>query len=345
MKSVNSLISGQISTEEEAIIAVEQHPETLTYIPEHLQTENVLFEALIRKSDLFKQVHVDQLTSALIKRLLTIKPVTQEFIPDELLSREIYIEQVRENGLWLQYVPIEHRDLEMCTLAINENVDAHEFVPNEIQNKEYLDALIIIDPEKIIDVNVESRSLKVVYKLLDKDHSMIRHLPIEYRTKKLCLKALKQSIFAIQWFPDEMYEEEEIFKIIREHDYFDHPEQYGNNFEMDNQYDALLIRPILVDALLERDVEKYFPLIPVSKLSVEHCKTAIRANPSNILICPPILRKRHNLWEKALSTDHSLLRNVRSSEKTGAIEVLDKNIKALSTKKSLFDFLVDPNPQ
>lgn len=341
MKSVTSLISGQISTEEEALIAVEEHPETLAYIPEHLLTENVLFAALIRKTELFSQVEEEKFTESLIKRLLTHKPPTREFIPQELITHEIYLSQVKEDGMWLQYVPHELRDLELCKVAIIQNVEAHQFVPNEIQNKEYLDTLILIDPDKLVDVAVENRSPRVVYKLIDNDYSVIRYIPLEYRTKKMCAKALGKSIFAIEWFPDEVYQHEEIFSVIANHDYWDNPADYDPSFKMRNEYRVNLLRPVLIDALVERDAEKYLPLIPASMVTVEHCKIAVAKNPKLTRIIPTAIRTKYNLWEVALTSDKSLLRNVRSYEKTGAIEVLAKNVKALNKEESLFDILME----
>lgn len=341
MKSVNSLISGQISTEEEALVAVEEHPETLTYIPEHLLTENVLFEALVRKSELFKHVQEDQYTHNLVRRLLTHKPATREFIPSVMLNESVYLQQVREDGMWLQHVPIEERSLDMCIAAINQNVNAHEFVPSENQTTQYLDALILIDPQKLIDVAVENRSPSVVKTLVDNDYTVIRHLPLEYRTKEICAKALGVSIFSIQWFPDEVYEHEEVFNAILNHPYFENPAQFSEDFSRENEYKACLLRPKLISALIDRDANKHFPLIPVSLLTIEDCKKAIQVNARLVIICPPYLRKRHNLWEAALAVDHTLIRSIRSYEKTGAIEVLGKNIKALNKDRTLFDFLTE----
>lgn len=331
MKNVNSLISGQISTEEEALIAVEEHPDTLSYIPEILRTENVIYAALIQKADLFKLADDSWFTPSLIHRLLTAKPPTREFIPVDLLTHDIYLKQVSDNGMWLQHVPTEFRTLEICLTAIESNVNAHEFVPNEIQKKEYLDKLIIIDPQKLVDVSVENRSPFVVLRLLENDHTVIRHVPSDYRTKEMCLKAMAVSIDAIRWFPEEIYLDNEVFEQIKNHDYF----------EKELEYDPHYMRPALVDYFIEKDVVKYFERIPMSTMTAEHCVTAVKALPKLVRLCPKHIRKDYNLWDIALTSDSSLLRTIPQDEKTGAIEVLGKNIKSLTKKETLFSIIVN----
>lgn len=340
MKSVTSLISGQIATEEEALLAVEQHPDTLSYIPEHLQTDNVIYTALIQKMDLFKLIDDTRFNKDLIKRLLTAKPHTREFIPAHLITNDIFMEQVKADGMWLQHVPTENRTLDICLTAIHENVEAHAYVPNEVQHKTYLDELILISPDKLSDVSVENRSPSVVMRLLDKDHSAIRHLPMEYRTKEMCIKAIKKSIDAVRWIPDEMYEDEEVFGLISNHEYFTNfRETVAKKDRVDDKFNPHYVRPKLANYLMDTDVIKYFPLLPLDALTSEHCKKAVQAYPRFVQICPCKIRVENNLWELALTMDGSILRNIPKNERTGAIEVLEKNSKALKKNETLFDVI------
>lgn len=342
MKSVTSLISGQIATEEEALLAVEQHPDTLSYIPEHLQTDNVIYSALIQKMDLFKLIEDTRFNKNLIKRLLTAKPHTREFIPHHLVTNDIFLDQVTANGLWLQHVPMESRTLEICLAAINQNVEAHAFVPSEVQQKNYLDELILIDPAKLNDVDVSNRSPFVVLRLLDKDHSAIRHLPLEYRTKEMCIKAVKKNIDAVRWIPDEYYEDEEIFGLISNHEYFTNfYESVEKKDRIDDKYNPQYVRPKLADYLVNTDVIKHFPLLPLDAITADHCKKAVQANPRFVQICPCKIRMENNLWEVALTMDGSILRTIPKNERTGAIEVLEKNSHALKKKESLFDIITE----
>lgn len=338
-KSVTSLISGQISTEEEALLAVEQHPDTLAYIPDHLQTDRVLFTALVQKMELFKVIEIERLNPQLIKKLLTAKPHTREFIADELLTDDIYLEQVKQDGMWLQHVPVERRTIDICLEAINQNVNSHQFVPDEVQNKNYLDHLILIDPKMLNEVQVANRSPSVVLRLLDNDHSAIKHLPSDFRNKEMCIKAIKGDIEAVRWFPDEIYEDEEVFNLIANHEYFENFDQVPPSQKVNDKYHPHYVRPKLADYLVAKDVVKHFPLLPMDVLTPEHCKKAIQECPRLVKICPKKIRIENNLWEIALTLDGTVLRSIPKDERTAAIEVLEKNHKALNKSDSLFDFL------
>lgn len=314
----NHLLSGSIGTEAEALATVKEYPEAVAFLPDHLMTEDVLYTALSLKVETFKLVDEQYYTDTLIDKLLFNIPITIESIPKSLINRNVFVRQIEKDGRWLKYVPLEFRDVDLCLLAINSNIDAHEYVPPSSQNTKYLDQLIILDPTKVSQVDVENRSPLIMLKLLKNNYEILKWIPSELRTPEMYQVAFKNSVKAVEFFSDEYYNDPKIIQQIASHSYFDEVLHYSPNF----------VRSKLCDYLLQKDFEKYFPKMPEKVLTLEICSKAISINPELISCVPKYLRIKGKLWEAVLSKDESYLSVIPSDEKTAPIEVLEKKLIA-----------------
>lgn len=314
----NHLLSGSIGSEAEALATVKEYPEAVAYLPDQFMTEDVLYTALSLKVETFKLVDEQYYTDKLIDRLLFDFPITIESIPKSLINRDVFIRQIKKDGRWLRHIPIEFRDVDLCLLAINNNIDAHEFVPPVAQTSKYLDQLIVIDPTKVSQVSVENRSPLIMLKLLEDNYEILKWIPSEYRTPEMYEVALKNSIKAVEFFSDEYYNNSKTIQKIASHPYFEETTQYSPN----------LVRLKLCEFLLNKDFEKYFPRMPEKVLSLEICIKAISIKTELISCVPKYLRIKGKLWEAVLSKDESYLTVIPPDEKTAPIEVLEKKIIA-----------------
>ena len=65
-----------------------------------------------------------------------------EFVPKNILSKELFILAVEQNGFALEYVPYKNRSKELCNAAFNNNVLALEHVPNRYKKTELCNAAV-----------------------------------------------------------------------------------------------------------------------------------------------------------------------------------------------------------
>lgn len=314
----NHLLSGSISSEAEALATVKEYPEAVAYLPDHLMTEDVLYTALSRKTETFKLVDDQYYTDNLIDKLLYNLPITIESIPKTLINDDVFKRQIKKDGRWLRNVPLDFRTEELCLFAIENNIDAHEYVPQSCQTTKYLDQLVVLDPSKVGDITVENRSPMVMLKLVSENYEILKWIPSEYRTVEMYEKGLENSIKAVEYYSDEYYNKPKVIAKIADHPYFEENLEYSPN----------LVRKSLSDYLLAKDFQKYFPRLPTKEISLDLCIKALQLDVNLIGYCPKKHRIEGKLWEAVLSKDESYLTIIPQDEKTAPIEVLEKKLIA-----------------
>lgn len=65
-----------------------------------------------------------------------------EFVPKNILSKELFLAAVEQNGLALEYVPSNRRSKELCITAVNNNAFALEHVPGRFKLPDLCNAAV-----------------------------------------------------------------------------------------------------------------------------------------------------------------------------------------------------------
>jgi hypothetical protein len=117
-------------------------------------------------------------------------------IPDELITKEMWVEAIKQNGSLLEYVPKNLRTIDLCMIAVTTSDiwrPALRSVPEEFKSKELC--------MSAVKQNGES----------------LAYVPIELRTKEMCVAAVKTDWKAVQYVPPTT-ENKDIFKYVVQKD-------------------------------------------------------------------------------------------------------------------------------
>ena len=101
-------------------------------------------------------------------------------MPEELITPEMCMEAVRNDGYALSYVPEEIKTAEMCMEAVKNSGTALEYVPEEFKT-----------PEMCMEA-------------VRNDGYALSYVPEEIKTAEMCMEAVKSNGIALKYVPEEM---------------------------------------------------------------------------------------------------------------------------------------------
>ena len=115
----------------------------------------------------------------------------------------------------LEFVPLKFRIYEICKLALNGSIDSIFHIPPDVMDEKM--AIIAVESGIRFREIPESLYSDDLFKIgVTKDPETLSFLPIEKRTKELCLKALEHFGEAFNFIPKDMINQEFI-DIIKKH--------------------------------------------------------------------------------------------------------------------------------
>jgi Domain of unknown function (DUF4116) len=122
---------------------------------------------------------------------------------------------IEQNGYVLQYVPEEHRNLELCRLAIQRGKWAIEFVPKYHQTFELCYNAIQQNEQALQFIPKQHKTLKLCLMAIKQDGLELRNIPEKDRIPELCRLAVEQNGSALEYVPRK-HHSEELYKIAVE---------------------------------------------------------------------------------------------------------------------------------
>jgi len=121
-----------------------------------------------------------------------------EFVPEEFITEELCLLSVRQNGWNLHHVPLKYRTKELCEIALNHQYCGYNDIPKEFLTEEWCYIAIKagskhnnFGPDGLSIIPEEFRSERICLEAAKYDVRAIENIPWEYKTKELCLIAIK----------------------------------------------------------------------------------------------------------------------------------------------------------
>ncbi|NNH76509.1 DUF4116 domain-containing protein [Acinetobacter sp. ANC 5380] len=313
-----------VSTEEEALAIVKMEPTIITSFPETLLTEKVLYEAIIRDSKVYDLIDRVFFSDTLIGLLLIDHAeIALEKLNHGLVKKHHVLGLVKSDGLTLRFLPPNMINHEICLAAIDQNVQAHEYVPKHLRDEKYINQLIKQAPDYAGRIDVAKRDPKILKDLVEEYPFIISYMSMTDRTKEVCEIVLQDHVHWIQYFPEHVYNAKDMLEKLSNLEYFSQPE---------GDFESSYVRPSLATYLFEKnkDVYKY---LPKSVIDFDMAMDAVRHDYRNILITPLALRKDGKLWEEALKTKPELYKQIPLHEQSDTVRIFIARTNAQLNKQ------------
>lgn len=314
-----------VDTEQEAIAVVREEPSIIISLPEHLITDDVLFEALSRDFACYELIDSQSLTYDLIQRLMLHNADAIEYIPKRKIKTEHYIEMVRQNGLSIRSIPEYALNSEICNAAVKSNPEAHKFVPPNHQDQEYVNNLLKQTPSYVNKIDISQRDTDVLIGLVDTNPQILRYMTMEDRSVKVCLKAMSNDYTMIQYFPENVYEDEKVLEVMSNLECFKNPVV---------RFPSELVRKPLAKYIYKKRPE-HFRFLPMFTIDKAFAIEAIKYDPLNIYATPSHLKADGKLWELVLQQDESLCENIPLNEQSDQVRIFITRRKAKRNNANL----------
>jgi hypothetical protein len=182
------------------LLAVQQNGSALQYVPEELITaEMCLIATKSGNSDIPKKFWTPELAIAYLQSN-TIRIISIDSIPDTILIPELA--DIQQCGLMLKFIPDTLRTLEICMIAVKQNVDALQFVPKELRNHE-LYIIALKQKGSTLRFILEKNRNCVLCKIAVQQYgSALQYVPEKLRTPEICMIAVGKDGYALQYVPE-----------------------------------------------------------------------------------------------------------------------------------------------
>lgn len=314
-----------VSTEQEAIAVVREEPSIIISLPEHLVTDDVLFEALSRDYTCYDLIDRQSLSDDLIQRLMLDSADAIIHIPKRKIKTEHYVKMVTQNGLTISGIPDFALNSEICNAAVKSNPEAHKFVPPNLQDQEYVNNLLKQTPSYVNKIDISQRETDVLIGLIETNPEILRYMTMEDRSKEVCIKAMNKDYTMIQYFPENVYENVKVLELMSNLECFQNPTV---------RFASELVRKPLAKYLFKKRPELY-RFLPMYTIDKEFAIEAIKLDPLNIYATPSHLKADGKLWELVLQQDESLCEHIPLNEQSDQVRIFITRRKAKMNNSNL----------
>lgn len=319
-----------VSSEEEALLIVKSEPTIVASFPEQLLTDNVLFEALSRDHRVYAMIDKLFYTDNLVNRLIINNPQRAfENLNHSLIKPAHLLNLVEVNGLAIRFIPPSMLTNKICNIAIEQNVEAHEYVPLQLRDAAYINKLILSAPDYVSRIDIENRDANVLKKVVLEHPFVIEFMTMAHRTQEICESVMQKDHKWIAFFPERIYDKPEMLEKISNLDYFKEPKEV---------FEPQLVRDSLAAYLFKKNPD-YYRYLPLSSKHWEMAVEAVKANPDNILLTPTSLKMNGKLWEIALKKKPEFYKAIPLEQQSDSIRIFIAREKARKNNVSLVDSL------
>ncbi len=127
LKINGELIENFEKTPERCLVAVKQNGIALKYIPDSMQTIDLIMEAINQDINAFEFVAKELITAELCDYAVSVNGEIIKYIPKKFITEELMRKAVISNGLCIEY--IDNKTYDLCLLAVCNNIRALNSVP------------------------------------------------------------------------------------------------------------------------------------------------------------------------------------------------------------------------
>lgn len=328
MNNENILEFTGVSSEEEALLIVKTEPTIVASFPENLLTENVLFEALSRDHRVYSMISRIFYTDELVNRLILNNPQRAfENLNLSLIKPNHLHNLLKVDGLAVRFIPETMLTTALANQAIEQNVEAHEYIPIHLRDASYINKLILQAPEYVNRVDIEQRDPEVLKKVVIEHPFVIEYMVMPDRTPEICEAIMHHDPKWIAYFPEQVYDSPKMQEKMAELPYFKDPKE-------NEVFDPEIVRRSFAEFLFTKNPDIYRHL-PLGTKTLNMAKAAIEHDPDNILNTPTSLKRDGKLWEIALKKKPEFYKAIPLDQQSDSIRIFIAREKARKNNTSL----------
>ena len=143
------------------------------------------------------------------------------FIPEEMLDKEVVLELVKQNKhAILQFIPKEIIDKEVALELVKQYTTALYYVPKGIIDQEI--ALVAVKKcgGQLVSVPEALRSKEICIEAVKQEGKSLEYVPKALRNKEICIEAVKQNWEAIEFVPDKLRDKDILLEVVKQNGRF-----------------------------------------------------------------------------------------------------------------------------
>jgi len=221
-------------TKELCNLAFERSPYSIEYIPEEYITERQCLQAIKCSGYLLNDIPMKYRTKEICMIAMQsdsspdFKDIPKEFldkdiylswlmnssfkidplkkIPEQFYDYDIYLAAVKADGRELKYVPKELISSEMCYEAIRKDSEAAKYIPPNLFSEKMANALVEKGDYYFEYIPKEVLNEEICIKAIKKGDrfrgTVLKHIPDEMKTQKMCDVAIEVSVWSLASVPE-----------------------------------------------------------------------------------------------------------------------------------------------
>ena len=220
-----------------------------------------------------------------------------EIIPNELKTSEFFAEFVKKYATaTLRYATKELITPEMCLLAVKNEGRALCYVPEEMKTPELCMEAVKNYGEALGYVPEKMKTLEICLEAVKKDGSALEYVPEELMTPEICLEAVKNDGLALEYVPEELMESELCMEAVK-----------NNGLALEYVSEELMTPEICLEAV--KNNGSALGYVPEELMESELCMEAVKNNSLALEYLPDELMTPEICLE-AVKNDGSVLEYV-----------------------------------
>ena len=200
-KNVNAIkyIPSEFLTSDICKIAIKKNAQLIKDIPRDFITEELCFLTVKEDFECLKYIPPEQRTINLYYYMLDKNVNAIKYIPSEFLTSNICKIAIKKKGLLIKDIPQNLVDDELCILALQQNWECVKYLPETFQQINIIKHAIIQNYKAISYVKLKNEDELIEYIRLN--DNIFKHLPIKYKSEKICEIALQSNVKNIEYIP------------------------------------------------------------------------------------------------------------------------------------------------
>lgn len=166
-------------------VAISFHKPNIEYVPKEMITYELASLALTKR-----------VGDYLVHHCLL------QFIPQELIDYNLCLKAVEQNGLNVQYVPLEFQTPELLKVAVLDDGNSLSFIKNQTTE---LCLLGFTEDSNPIE-HVLNKNYEIYFQMVKTKPKTFKDVPVKFRDDKMCMMAVKSDGLNLEYCPRQSFE-------------------------------------------------------------------------------------------------------------------------------------------
>lgn len=199
----------QFKTESVCLTAVEQDGSALEYVPEDFKTKDFCIVAVRQNGCALKFVpeqckDEDMCRTALQNGHRATYNSILGYIPNSLLTDNMYRLAVQSNGAMIKDVPRDLINTEMCIRAVRNNSQAIEWIPKDLITQDMCTSAVFASYRVFRYIPDPYKTQEMSDFVASASPYTVEYIPERFMNPDLCLNAVKNNGKALQYIPNKL---------------------------------------------------------------------------------------------------------------------------------------------